>query len=135
MATVTEYKTHLKVGDTVQVISGRGSGKRALAEGEEEKKRGVRGEILSINKEKGTATVKGAKIVFKHQRINKQDPNAPKVGRVEKEAPIALSNLMLVCPHCLAATRVKTREEMVERADGRKKVNRVRVCKKCDTDL
>ena len=47
-------------------------------------------------------------------------------GIVTKEAPIHVSNVMLICPSCGKPTRVSNK-----RVDGKK----VRVCKKCGADI
>ncbi|MCD6024424.1 MAG: rplX [Fibrobacteria bacterium] len=70
---------NLKKNDTVKVISG--------------KARGKTGRILRVLTLKNTAIVEGLNLVKKHQRPTQQDQ---KGGIVEREAPIHLSNLMLV---------------------------------------
>jgi large subunit ribosomal protein L24 len=70
---------NLKKNDTVKVISG--------------KARGKTGRILRVLTAKNTAVVEGLNLVKKHQRPTQQDQ---KGGIVEREAPIHLSNLMLV---------------------------------------
>ncbi len=70
---------NLKKNDTVKVISG--------------KARGKSGRILRVLTVKNTAIVEGLNLVKKHQRPSQQDQ---KGGIVEREAPIHLSNLMLV---------------------------------------
>lgn len=127
-------KTRIRKGDLVQVIAGRGSGKKRIKEGEDASDRGVRGEVLRIDRDRGVAWVKGVKMVYRHQRQS-QDPNRPTAGRVEKESPIHLSNLMLVDPSTDDVTRIGVREEKVERADGKTKTKRVRVSKKSGADL
>lgn len=129
-------KTRIRVGDLVQVISGRGAAgrKRRVKDGEDTADRQQRGKVLSIDRVKGTAIVEGVKKVFKHQRPS-QDPNAPRVGRIEKEAPIALSNLMLVDPASGEPTRVGIKIEMKERENGRPKARRVRVARKSGNQL
>ena len=69
----------LKKNDTVKVISG--------------KARGKTGRILRVLTSKSTAIVEGLNLVKKHQRPTQQEQ---KGGIVEREAPIHLSNLMLV---------------------------------------
>jgi len=120
-------KTHIRKNDRVQIMVGRGSG---TVRGE---KRGKRGKVLRVDRETGRATVQGLRIVFRHQKQSR-DPAKPGGGRVEKEAPIALASLMIVCPKCDEATRVAIRVETVER-DGKDKRRRVRVCKRCQADI
>ena len=74
-----QTKLHIKVGDTVKVISGESKGQE--------------GEILSIDKKKLRATVQGVNLVKKHQKPSAQDPQG---GIVEMEAGIHVSNLMVV---------------------------------------
>lgn len=123
-------KTHIRRNDRVQIIAGGGSGAVKSKSGEE---RGKRGKVIEVDRLSGRAKVQGLRMVFRHLRQSR-DPNRPGGGRITKEAPIALSNLMLVCPKCDEATRVGVRLEEVER-DGKKKTNRIRVCKRCGADI
>ena len=124
-------KTRIRKNDIVQVMAGSEGGKVASDAGTE---RGKRGKILEINREKNRAKIQGVKMVFRHLKQSK-DPNKPGGGRVEKEAFIAMSNLMLVCPKCDEATRVGVRIEKQEREHGKVKAKRIRVCKKCGADI
>lgn len=99
----------IKKGDTVEVISGND--------------RGVRGRVLRVVPKKDRVVVSGVNIVKKHQRPVRAGRGQVQPGIIEFEAPIHLSNVMLVCPHCNARTRVGF--ELLE--DGRK----VRMCRKC----
>ena len=99
----------IKKGDTVEVISG--------------DDRGVRGKVLRVIPKKDRVVVSGVNIVKKHQRPVRAGRGQVQPGIIEFEAPIHLSNVMLVCPHCDARTRVG----FAFQEDGRK----VRVCKKC----
>jgi large subunit ribosomal protein L24 len=128
-------KTRIRRNDTVQVISGANSRKRHLGEGDEERDRGVRGKVLSVDHDAERAIVEGVNMRWKHQRVNKNDPSSPQQGRVQKEAPVRLSNLMVVCPKCDKATRIGVRVEKKEDAQGRTRTRKVRVCKKCGTDI
>jgi len=74
-----QKKLHIKKGDTVIVISGESKGQQ--------------GKVLSIDREKGRAIVENVNKVTRHK---KPDAKNPQGGRVEKEAAINLSNLMLV---------------------------------------
>ena len=123
-------KTRIRKNDIVQVIAGRGVGKMSGSTEE----RGKRGKVLSVDRDAGRATVQGLKMVFRHQKQSR-DPNRPNQGRIEKEAPIAISNLMVVCPKCDAATRMGVRLEAQERAGGSAKTKRIRVCKRCGADI
>ncbi len=105
----------LKVGDTVQVISG--------SERSEKTPASKRGKILKIDREAGRVTVEGLRLVKRHTRKSQVNPEG---GIVEKPGTIALSNVQVVCAKCDTATRVGIR------AEGEKKV---RVCKNCDASI
>ena len=107
----------LKVGDTVQVISG---AERSSAE-----KASKRGKIISINREAERVSVEGLRLVTKHVKKGRDRAN-PEGGKMEKPGTIALSNVQLVCPKCDAATRVGIRKS------GEKSV---RFCKSCDAEI
>jgi large subunit ribosomal protein L24 len=74
-------KFHVKRGDTVLVISGDEKGKRGV--------------ILSIDTKKERAIVEGLNLVTKHLKPTASNPNG---SIIKKEAPIHLSNLMLIDP-------------------------------------
>ncbi|MFT6280376.1 MAG: large subunit ribosomal protein L24 [Crocinitomicaceae bacterium] len=82
-----QQKLHIKIGDTVKVISGESTGQE--------------GAILSIDKKKMRAKVGGVNLIKKHQKPSAADPQG---GIVEMEAGIHISNLMIV--HNGQATRV-----------------------------
>ena len=99
----------IRKGDRVKVIAGKEKGKEAR--------------VLRVYPHKERVVAERVNMVKKHQRpTNKQ----PQGGILEIEAPIHVSNVMLVCPSCSQPTRVGRRRE-----DG----NRVRVCKKCNNDI
>lgn len=85
------------------------------------KDRGRRGAVRQVLPSQNRAIVTGINMVKKHQR--NQGPQRPG-GIFEMEAPIALSNLAVICSSCSQPTRVGFRSL----DDGRK----VRFCKKCD---
>ncbi len=72
-------KLKLKSGDTVKVIVGEHKGKE--------------GKIVQIFRQKNRAIVEGVNMVSKHNKPSAQNPQG---GIVKKEAPIHISNLMLV---------------------------------------
>ena len=74
-----QKKLHIKVGDTVKVISGDSKGQE--------------GAILSIDRKKMRATVEGVNVVKRHSKPSATDPQG---GIVEKEGSIHISNLMVV---------------------------------------
>ena len=124
-------KTRIRKNDIVQVVAGADGGKIKADSGSE---RGKRGKVLEIDRVKGRAKVQGVKMVYRHLPVSK-DPNRPGGGRVEKEASINLSNLQIVCPKCDAATRIGIRSEKQECEGGKVKTKRIRVCKKCGSDI
>ncbi|MFA6472324.1 MAG: 50S ribosomal protein L24 [Candidatus Latescibacterota bacterium] len=81
---------------------------------------GKEGVVLKVNTEKNQAIVQGINFVKRHQRPTKV---APTGGILEKEAPINMSNLMVICAKCNAGVKTKT----VTLSDG----NKIRTCKKC----
>ncbi len=96
----------IKKNDPVLVIAGDDKGKR--------------GKVLKTFPEKGRAIVEGVNFIKRHTRARKQ---GDKSGILEKEAPISVTNLMVVCSKCDKGVRVGARIM----PDGR----RVRVCKSC----
>ena len=98
----------IKKGDTVEVISGDDLG--------------VRGEVLRVHLGDNRVVVAGVNMVIKHQDPQRAGRSQVQGGRVQFEAPINLSNVMLVCSSCNAASRVGFGE-----VEGRK----VRICRKC----
>lgn len=83
-------KLHIKKGDTVKVISG------------EEK--GNQGRVVFVEISKKRAIIEGLNMVSKHTKPNTANPQG---GIVKKEAPIHISNLMLVDPKTGDATRIE----------------------------
>ncbi|MFQ5701660.1 MAG: 50S ribosomal protein L24 [Acidobacteriota bacterium] len=107
----TRARVHVRKSDTVKVISGKNKEKVSR--------------VLAVSPARGTAIVEGVHFVHRHTRPNPS--RNIKGGVVEKEGPIHVSNLMVVCPECKAPTRVG--HKFLE--DGSK----VRACKKCDASL
>jgi len=103
-------RAHLRKNDTVMVIAGR--------------ERGKTGKVIRVLPERHRATVERLNIVKRHTKA--RGPQTP-YGVVEKEAPIHLSNLMVMCDKCNAPVRMgKLRLE-----DGRS----VRVCRRCKEQI
>jgi large subunit ribosomal protein L24 len=75
----------IKVGDTVQVMSGRRN--------RNPEKPPTRGRVLSIDRKGGRIWVEGVNRRIRHL---KKSPRHPQGGRLERESPIAISNVMLV---------------------------------------
>jgi large subunit ribosomal protein L24 len=105
------YTISIRKGDTVRVMSGRDVGKS--------------GRVLSVNPRKNTVIVEHANIIKRHTRPN--PAKNIKGGIVEKEAPIQVSNVSIVCSGCGKHARIG-RNVL---PDGSK----VRVCKRCGTTL
>ncbi|MCK9219335.1 MAG: 50S ribosomal protein L24 [Bacteroidales bacterium] len=72
-------KLHIKKGDTVMIIAG--------------DSRGQQGKVLRVDIDKFRAIVEGVNMVSKHTKPNAKSPQG---GIVKKEAPVHLSNLMLI---------------------------------------
>ena len=72
-------KLHVKKGDTVLVLSGNDKGKR--------------GKVMSVDRKSQRAIVEGVRIMSKHTRPNAEHPQG---GIIKQEAPIHISNLMVV---------------------------------------
>ena len=87
-------------------------------------KAGEQATVLRVFPESHRVLLEGVRFSWKHQKPNK---TAPKGARIQKESPIHVSNVMLVCPACGKPTRVA--HKRVETA-GKGGVN-MRVCKKC----
>ena len=101
----------IKVGDTVEVISGND--------------RGFTGRVRVALPKENRVIVEGVNIVRKHQRAMPSGAGGGRAegGIIELEAPIHVSNVMLICPSCDERSRVQyTRVESGQKA---------RVCKKC----
>ena len=94
---------NVKKGDTVVVITGKDAGKK--------------GKVLASYPTKNRVVVEGVNMITKHQKPRSAQD---KGGIIKKEGTIEVSNVMVVCPVCGKATRVKHAEK-----DGKK----VRVCK------
>ena len=82
--------------------------------------RGKEGVVLKVNVEKSQAIVEGVNFVKRHQKPTR---TAPQGGILEKESPVKMSNLMVICQKCNAGVKTKT----MALSDG----NKVRACKKC----
>ena len=99
----------IRTGDKVRLIAGKDKGKE--------------GKVLTVLPFKQRVTVERANLMKKATRPTQKNPTG---GILEIEAPIHVSNVMLICPSCSQPTRISRRRE-----EGA----RVRVCKKCGTDI
>jgi len=104
-------RAKIRKGDTVEVISGRLQDK------------GKRGEVIRVIPDKGRIVIQGINLRKKHQKETRTQGRQPlSPGIIELEAPVSISNVMLVCPVCSQATRV---------GSFRSETGVQRVCKKC----
>lgn len=103
----------IKKGDTVEVIAG--------------KDRGFRGEVVRVYPRDNRVVVNGINIMKRHEKARQIGNQQIPAQITEFEAPLHLSNVMLVCPNCDAYTRVG----YSIKEDGYK----TRVCKKCNEDI
>ncbi len=101
----TAVKLHVKKGDTVLILSGKDKGKE--------------GKILEALPKKGKVIVEGVNQVKRHTKPSQVNPQG---GIITKEAALAASKVMLVCPSCKKATRI------AKALEGQ---NFKRACKKC----
>ena len=68
--------------------------------------KGQKGRVLEVDREKSRAIVEGVNMVSKHTKPNAK---APQGGIVKKEAPVHISNLMLIDPTSGNPTRIGKR--------------------------
>ncbi|MDO5024926.1 MAG: 50S ribosomal protein L24 [Trueperella sp.] len=101
----------IKKGDLVQVIAGRD--------------KGMQGRVLAVDVKRDRVIVEGVQRVKKHTRVGQTDRGGSTGGIETVEAPIHISNVMLVGPD-KKPIRVGYREVEVER-DGRTKIMRERI--------
>ncbi|MCR3921134.1 MAG: 50S ribosomal protein L24 [Firmicutes bacterium] len=101
-------KLHVKKGDQILVLSGKDKGKK--------------GKVLSSLPTAGKVVVEGINIVKKHTRPTQ----TVQAGIYDQEAPVYSAKVMVICPSCKKATRIK--KAQITKAN---KVAWVRACKKC----
>jgi large subunit ribosomal protein L24 len=89
------------------------------------KDRGRTGRVLIVLPKDQKIVVEGIQMIKRHTRPNPQ--KNIKGGIVEKEAPIHISNVAVVCKNCKQPTRIANKEL----GDGR----RARACKKCGNTI
>lgn len=103
-------KYKVRKNDTVMVIAGR--------------ERGKTGKVMRVLPERGRILIERVNLVKRHSKA--RGPGSPG-GIVEKEAPIDISNVMIMCDRCNAPVRAGIKVE----GDGA----RVRVCRRCGETL
>jgi large subunit ribosomal protein L24 len=96
----------IRTNDTVEVITGDDAGTRA--------------KVLRVDRAAGKVVVEHVNRVYKHVRKSQRNPRG---GRLSKEMPVQISNVLLVCEACGKAARLGSRYLQ----DGSKE----RYCKKC----
>jgi large subunit ribosomal protein L24 len=96
----------IKKGDLVQVISG--------------KDRGVKGKVIEVYPESERLIVEGVNRIKKHTKVGQNARGAKTGGIITTEAPIHVSNVMIIDPEDGRPTRIGYRKEKVEkrRPDG-----------------
>jgi len=103
-------RVKIRKDDTVEVISGRAADK------------GKRGKVIKVIPDEGKVVISGLNIRKKHQKQVQSQGRTLKPGIIEFEAPMAIGNVMLVCPKCDNPVRVGVQRENDESQ---------RVCKNC----
>ena len=108
-----KVKIKIRKGDHVRIMTG--------------KERGKEGRVLYVMPDEGRLLVEGVNLVKRHTKLRSARGRAGQEGGIiEKEAPIQISNVQLVCPSC-GPTRIGY--EIL--SDGTKS----RVCRKCGGEL
>ena len=105
---------HVRTGDEVLVIAGKNKGRR--------------GRITRAIPEENRVVVENVNIVKKHLKQRGRQ----RAGIVEVEAPIHVSNVMLICPNCGKAARTGHR---ILEGEGKVSRRKVRYCKACDANI
>jgi large subunit ribosomal protein L24 len=98
---------NVRKNDRVMVIAGKDKGKS--------------GRVIEVHPRKHRVLVEGVNVVKRHSKANTR--RGVQGGILERESPIDVSNVMIICPHCGVPTRVG--HQVLE--DGQ----RHRACKKC----
>ena len=96
----------IRKDDEVQVLSGKDKGKK--------------GKVHSVDPTKGRVVVAGVRMIKRHQKPGRVRTQS---GIIEREGPLAISNVILVCNKCGKPARVGYR--FIEGG------NKVRVCRQC----
>ena len=104
-------RVQIRKNDQVKVISGKSLDKV--------------GRVLRVMREKNRVVVEGVSLLKRHTRANPS--KNIKGGIVERESPIHISNVMIMCGSCGQATRIG--HNIL--SDGKK----IRICRKCGTSL
>lgn len=97
---------NIRKGDQIKVISGN--------------ERGQEGEVLQVNPKTDRILVRGINLTKRHQRPTARQREG---GIIEREGPIHISNVLLICPECDSPARIGFKRD----EDGEK----MRVCRQC----
>jgi large subunit ribosomal protein L24 len=103
-------KTKIKKDDKVKVLTGKDKGKI--------------GKVLRIVKKTNRVVIENINVVKVNQKPTQANPQG---GIVEKNMPVHVSNLMIMCNSCVKPTRISMK--LLE--DGK----RVRICKQCNQQI
>jgi len=104
-------KSKIRKGDQVMIISGRFEDK------------GKKGEVIKVLPEAGRVVVQGINMRTKHQSQVQARGRTVTPGRIRFEAPLHISNVMLLCPKCGKPTRISI---------SRNGDDVQRICKQCE---
>ena len=103
---VTHSRIRIRKGDTVRIIAGKDKGKS--------------GKVLEVNPRAGRILIEKLNIIKRHMKPSQKNRQG---GIIDREAPLQVSNVMVVCENCGKASRMGMRRL----EDGEK----MRYCKKC----
>ena len=106
---------HVCKSDLVAVMAGNEAGKT--------------GKIIKVLRDKQRVVIKGVNLVYKHTKPSQKNP---KGGRIQKEASIAIANVLTICQNksCKKNGKgVRTRKKILENG------NKLRVCVYCDSEI
>lgn len=99
-------KLHVKKEDKVVILAGKDKGKE--------------GKVKEAQPRKDRLIIEGVNMVNRHSKPTQSNPQG---GIIRKEAPVHVSNVMLVCPSCKKPTRIQ-KKELADKSFARS-------CKKC----
>jgi len=102
---------HIHKNDTAVVTAGNSAGKQ--------------GKVLKVFPETRHVIIENVNIIKRHTRPSQKNPQG---GIVQKEGPISVSNVMVVCPKCSKPTRVG-HSHVTDATSSKKRT--MRVCKQC----
>ncbi|MHC4269463.1 MAG: 50S ribosomal protein L24 [Planctomycetota bacterium] len=106
---------HIRKNDNIQVIAGDDAGRT--------------GKVLNVMTKEKRVIVEGINYIQKHVKRTEKNPQG---GRVQKEAPIAVSSVLVICQNknCEKHGRgVRTKSKFLEDGD------KIRVCYKCGSEI